>query len=163
MPVPMCATCHLSGLDGLRVTHDTTERQSWWPFAPVSERRPAYDRARTEMQETCLRCDASSSVARFYEEAEATVAATNERVREGQGGTRFNEAAAHHRGELESAGVIGSGAPLASMRPRLITAENIKARPTNPVPDGRFNEAAAHHRGELCQVGGWAGRISPLQ
>lgn len=71
MPVPTCATCHLSGLDGLRVTHDTTERLSWWLFAPVSERRPAYDRARTEMQETCLRCHASSSVARFYEEAEA--------------------------------------------------------------------------------------------
>ena len=36
------------------------------------------------MQETCLRCHASSSVARFYEEAEAVLAATNERVREGQ-------------------------------------------------------------------------------
>ena len=84
MPVPTCATCHLSGLDGLRVTHDTTERLSWWLFAPVSEPRPGHDRARTEMQDTCLRCHASSSVARFYEEAEAIVAATNERVREGQ-------------------------------------------------------------------------------
>ena len=84
MPVPTCATCHLSGLDGLKVTHDTTERLSYWLFAPVSERRPAYARARTEMQETCLRCHASSSVERFYEEAEAVVAATNERVREGE-------------------------------------------------------------------------------
>ena len=84
MPVPTCATCHLSGLDGLKVTHDTTERLSYWLFAPVSEQRPGYARARTEMQETCLRCHASSSVARFYEEAEAVLAATNERVREGQ-------------------------------------------------------------------------------
>ena len=84
MPVPTCATCHLSGLDGLRVTHDTTERLSWWLFAPVSERRPGYDRARTEMQETCQRCHASSSVARFYDEAEAVLAATNDRVREGR-------------------------------------------------------------------------------
>ena len=84
MSVPTCATCHLSGLDGLKVTHDTTERLSYWLFAPVSERRPAYARARTEMQETCLRCHASSSVERFYEEAEAVVAATNERVREGE-------------------------------------------------------------------------------
>ena len=84
MPVPTCATCHLSGLDGLRVTHDTTERLSWWLFAPVSERRPGYDRARTEMRETCRRCHASSSVARFYDEAEAVVAATNERVRAGE-------------------------------------------------------------------------------
>ena len=84
MPVPTCATCHLSGLDGLKVTHDTTERLSYWLFAPVSERRPAYARAQTEMQETCLRCHASSNVARFYAEAEAVVAATNGRVREGE-------------------------------------------------------------------------------
>ena len=84
MSVPTCATCHLSGLDGLKVTHDTTERLSYWLFAPVSERRPAYSRARTEMQETCLRCHASSSVARFYEEAEAVLAKTNEQVRVGK-------------------------------------------------------------------------------
>ena len=84
MPVPTCATCHLSGLDGLKVTHDTTERLSYWLFAPVSERRPAYARAQTEMRETCQRCHASSNVARFYAEAEAVVAATNGRVREGE-------------------------------------------------------------------------------
>lgn len=84
MPVPTCATCHLSGLDGLKVTHDTTERLSYWLFDPVSERRPGYARAQAEMQETCLRCHASSSVKRFYEEAEAVLAATNERVRAGQ-------------------------------------------------------------------------------
>lgn len=36
------------------------------------------------MQETCLRCHASSSVARFYDEAEAVLAATIERVRAGE-------------------------------------------------------------------------------
>lgn len=84
MPVPTCATCHLSGLDGLKVTHDTTERLSYWLFAPVSEKRPGYARGQAEMQETCLRCHASSSVARFYEEAEAVLLATNQRVREGE-------------------------------------------------------------------------------
>ncbi len=84
MPVPTCATCHLSGLDGLKVTHDTTERLSYWLFAPVSEKRPGHARAQSEMQETCLRCHASSSVTRFYEEAEAVLAATNHRVREGE-------------------------------------------------------------------------------
>lgn len=84
MPVPTCATCHLSGLDGLKVTHDTTERLSYWLFAAVSERRPGYARAQTEMQETCLRCHASSSVRQFYEEAEAVLAATNEQVQQGQ-------------------------------------------------------------------------------
>lgn len=84
MAVPTCATCHLSGLDGLKVTHDTTERLSYWLFAPVSEKRPGYARAQAEMQETCLRCHASSSVTRFYEEAEAVLVRTNERVREGE-------------------------------------------------------------------------------
>ena len=36
----------------------------------------------------------------------------------------------------------------ASMRPRLITAENIRRRPGRPPRAARFNEAAAHHRGE---------------
>ena len=84
MPIPTCATCHLSGLDGLRVTHDTTERLSYWLFAPVSERRPGYSRAQAEMQDTCLRCHASSNVEHFYQEAEAVLAATNEYVREGR-------------------------------------------------------------------------------
>ncbi len=84
MPVPTCATCHMSGLDGLNVTHDTTERLSYWLFAPVSLRRPTYVQAQTEMKETCLKCHASSSVTHFYEEAEAVVVATNERVRDGQ-------------------------------------------------------------------------------
>lgn len=84
MPVPTCATCHLSGLDGLKVTHDPTERLSYWLFAPVSKRRPGYSRAQTEMQETCLRCHASSHVARFYEEAEAVLYRTNDLVREGE-------------------------------------------------------------------------------
>ena len=63
-------------------------------------------------------------------------------------GCRFNEAAAHHRGEPAAGGVApGEGAD-ASMRPRLITAEN-PAQAARPVaPPMSFNEAAAHHRGE---------------
>ena len=33
MPVPTCATCHMSGLEGQKVTHDVTERLSYWLFA----------------------------------------------------------------------------------------------------------------------------------
>lgn len=39
MPVPTCATCHMSGLEGMNVTHHVTERLSWYLFASVSERR----------------------------------------------------------------------------------------------------------------------------
>jgi hydroxylamine dehydrogenase len=75
MPIPTCATCHMSGLDGLKVTHDTTERLSDWLFAEVSEQRPGYLAGQTEMQETCLTCHASTNVERFYLEAEAVVLA----------------------------------------------------------------------------------------
>ena len=84
MPIPTCATCHMSGLDGLKVTHDTTERLSYWLFAPVSEQRPGYLAGQTEMKETCQKCHASSSVDRFYAEAEAVVSATNDRVHEAE-------------------------------------------------------------------------------
>ena len=84
MPIPTCATCHMSGLDGLKVTHDTMERLSYWLFAAVSERRPGYLSGQTEMQEICLKCHASTNVNRFYAEAEAMVSATNDVVRETQ-------------------------------------------------------------------------------
>ena len=82
MPIPTCATCHMSGLDGLKVTHDTTERLSYWLFAEVSDLRPGHLAAQTQMQETCLKCHASTSVERFYSEAEEVVSATNDHVRE---------------------------------------------------------------------------------
>ena len=82
MSVPTCTTCHMSGLEGSKVTHDTTERLSWFLYAPVSTQRPHYIAAQTEMQELCANCHAAGQVGRFYEEAEAMLTATNERVEE---------------------------------------------------------------------------------
>lgn len=82
MSVPTCVTCHLSGLDGLNVTHDTTERLSYWLFAAVSDKRPTYQQGQDAMQETCLKCHARSQVEKFYQEAEGVVADTNEKIRE---------------------------------------------------------------------------------
>ena len=80
MPVPTCATCHMSGLDGMKFTHDVTERLSYWLFAAVSERRPTYARGQAEMKELCAKCHTGPKVDRFYEDAETVVAATNEKV-----------------------------------------------------------------------------------
>lgn len=82
MPVPTCATCHLSGLNGLGVTHDTTERLSWLLYAPVSEKRDGYQQAQDAMQATCLQCHTSGTVTKFYEEAEAVVEDANTKVSE---------------------------------------------------------------------------------
>ena len=84
MPIPTCATCHMSGLEGLKTTHDVTERLSWYLFAPISTQRPDYLRRQNEMKEVCLKCHTRGHVDDFYAGAEAVVMATNERVREMQ-------------------------------------------------------------------------------
>lgn len=82
MSVPTCSTCHLSGLEGLKVTHDTTERLSYWLFAPVSKKRPTYHQGQSAMKETCLKCHAQTHVERIYQEAEGVVEATNTKIAE---------------------------------------------------------------------------------
>jgi hydroxylamine dehydrogenase len=51
MFVPTCATCHMSGINGLNVTHDPSERLSYNLFAKVSDKRPNYARAQATMKE----------------------------------------------------------------------------------------------------------------
>jgi len=80
MSVPTCSTCHMSGIEGLKVTHDTTERLSWFLYAAVSEKRPNYERGQLEMKETCLKCHTEGPIEEFYAEAESVVHATNEKV-----------------------------------------------------------------------------------
>ena len=80
MPIPTCATCHMSGLEGLKTTHDVTDRLSWYLFEPISTKRPGYARGQNEMKEVCLKCHTRDHVDDFYAGAEAVVLATNERV-----------------------------------------------------------------------------------
>jgi len=82
MFIPTCATCHMSGLNGLNVTHDTTERLSYWLFAEISEQRPHYVHAQETMKELCSQCHVRSRIDAVYQEAEATVQSTNAKVKE---------------------------------------------------------------------------------
>jgi hydroxylamine dehydrogenase len=82
MPVPTCATCHMSGLEGMKVTHDVTERLSYWLFAAVSKKRPNFEQGQANMKSLCLKCHATTHVDRFYKEAEAVVVETNDKVAE---------------------------------------------------------------------------------
>jgi hypothetical protein len=79
--VPTCTTCHMSGLNGLKVTHDTSERLSWWLFAEVSQKRPNYAQAQAAMKETCLQCHTRPGVDRVFGEAEKVVESTNQKVK----------------------------------------------------------------------------------
>ncbi len=80
MTVPTCATCHMSGLEGQKVTHDTTERLSYWLFAEVSDKRPTYQQGQINMKETCLKCHTTDKIDQYYLEAEQVVESTNEKV-----------------------------------------------------------------------------------
>ena len=84
MTIPTCSTCHMSGIDGLKVTHDVTERLSWYLFAPVSAKRPGFERGQIEMKEVCTKCHAKSNVDEFYEQAEIVLRATNDKVQRAQ-------------------------------------------------------------------------------
>jgi len=84
MPVPTCATCHMSGLEGMKFTHDVTERLSYWLFAAISNKRPSHVRGQTEMKEICLKCHTTPHVEQYYENAEKVIEATNDKVVEAQ-------------------------------------------------------------------------------
>jgi hypothetical protein len=80
MFVPTCATCHMSGLNGLNVTHDPSERLSYLLAAEATPRRPNYALAQATMKSVCLNCHTQPVVERVYREAEQVVAATNAKV-----------------------------------------------------------------------------------
>jgi len=77
MPVPTCATCHMSGLEGQNVTHDTSERLSWYLFAEISAKRPNYAMAQANMKEVCLKCHTKPRIDLYYTQAEQQIASTN--------------------------------------------------------------------------------------
>ena len=80
MFVPTCATCHMSGLNGQKVTHDPSERLSYYLADVITKPRPNHDKAQTNMQLICTQCHASSLVTRVYAEAAKVVETTNTRV-----------------------------------------------------------------------------------
>ena len=81
MFIPTCATCHMSGLNGLKATHDTSERLSWLLAAEVSTKRPGYAQAQASMKEVCSQCHTPPLVERVYDEAEKAVESTNRKVK----------------------------------------------------------------------------------
>ena len=81
MFIPTCATCHMSGLNGLKTTHDTSERLSYNLAAEISEKRPGYAMAQVAMKEVCAQCHTKPIVDKVYTEAEKVVENTNSQVK----------------------------------------------------------------------------------
>ena len=80
MFVPTCATCHMSGINGLGITHDPSERLSYYLANAITEKRPNYATAQAKMKQVCAQCHTPTIVDPVYERAKKTVQATNEKV-----------------------------------------------------------------------------------
>jgi hydroxylamine dehydrogenase len=80
MFVPTCATCHMSGINGLGVTHDPSERLSYYLANAISEKRPNYAQAQARMKQVCAQCHTKEIPDRVYEQAEKVVQTTNQKV-----------------------------------------------------------------------------------
>ena len=80
MFVPTCATCHMSGINGLGLTHDPSERLSYFLADAISAKRPNYAQAQTKMKQVCNQCHTSELINRVYAQAEQVVQTTNDKV-----------------------------------------------------------------------------------
>jgi hypothetical protein len=80
MFVPTCATCHMSGINGLKVTHNPSDRLSWYLADAVSTHRPNYLQAQINMKQVCTQCHTQAAIDRVYAQAEQVVGSTNEKV-----------------------------------------------------------------------------------
>ena len=80
MFVPTCATCHMSGVNGLKMTHDPSERLSYYLADAITKQRPDYLRAQESMKQVCGQCHAQTLVNRVYDQAEKVVTDTNTKV-----------------------------------------------------------------------------------
>jgi hypothetical protein len=81
MFIPTCATCHMSGLNGLAVTHDPSDRLGYNLFAEITKPRENHARATEAMKQVCRQCHTQPLVDRLYKDADAAVVSTNEKVK----------------------------------------------------------------------------------
>ncbi len=81
-PAATCAICHMSGFGGTGTTHDVGERLTWYLFASISERRPAWQSNQVRMQSVCLECHNNNFITEFYTDADAATEHVNEWVYE---------------------------------------------------------------------------------
>src|SRR5579863_5385079 len=80
MFVPTCATCHMSGINGVGITHDPSERLSYYLANAITDKRPNYATAQAKMKQVCSQCHTPALIDRVYSQAEQVVQTTNDRV-----------------------------------------------------------------------------------
>jgi len=79
-PAPTCSICHMSGFGTSGTTHDVGDRLTWFLFAPISARRPAWQDNKVRMQGVCLQCHNQNFLDQFYTDADKATERVNEWV-----------------------------------------------------------------------------------
>jgi hydroxylamine dehydrogenase len=80
MFVPTCATCHMSGINGLKVTHNPSDRLGWYLADAITTHRPNYLQAQINMKQVCTQCHTPALVDRIYSQGEQVVESTNAKI-----------------------------------------------------------------------------------
>ncbi len=81
-PAATCAICHMSGFGTQATTHDVGDRLTWYLFAPISTRRPAWQDNMTRMQGVCTECHNTNFIDDFYTAADKATLRVNQWVEE---------------------------------------------------------------------------------
>jgi hypothetical protein len=74
----------MSGINGRGVTHDPSERLSYYLFAEVTKPRLNAAQAHAKMKDICMQCHTPPLVERVFRDASAVVDSTNEKVLAGK-------------------------------------------------------------------------------
>jgi hypothetical protein len=82
--IPTCATCHMSGLNGMQLTHNPGERLSYNLADAITKHRPNFLQAQTNMKQLCNQCHTQPLIDRVYAQAEEVVLSTNQKVQKAQ-------------------------------------------------------------------------------
>jgi len=83
-PAPTCSTCHMGGFGATGTTHDVGDRLTWYLFAEISDRRPAWQDNKARMYAVCLECHNQDFLDDFYAAADVATERVNEWAKEGQ-------------------------------------------------------------------------------
>lgn len=83
-PAPTCATCHMSGIGGVKGTHDVGERLKWKLTPEVAIIRANGGKNQAKMNSVCLNCHSQPSITDVMAKADTTIALTNTNVLKGQ-------------------------------------------------------------------------------
>mgnify|MGYP000155041663 FL=1 len=89
---PTCATCHMSGIGDLPVTHNVSERLHWNLWAPISDKRNSKDpldkgfgnaeKGRAMMKRVCKNCHSPTHTNNFFKSGDKHVELYNTYARD---------------------------------------------------------------------------------